>query len=469
MAGASMGGASGIAAAGVAGVAAVGVAAWVWQARAADPAVADAPTALVTQVPQVAAPEDPTSAPDPAFQAPQVDVVRVETDGSGLIAGQAMGHGAVRVMENGGELARAAVDASGHFVIFLSLDASADPRQLEITQDDQPGAVATVIIGPIAGSLPALAAPDVPPPQSPEQEAPDAPPATGEAQEPPQVVDVAATEQAAPEAPSATGETQEPPQVVDAAPAAQVAPDARPATGEAQEPPQVADAASTEQAAPDPSPATSDAPEPPQQAIATPTTENAPTEPTQPEPSAPATTETPPSPTVLVSDETGVRALTRDPVAPEQVSIGTVSYSGSGAVTLAGQTGGADAVRLYLDNRPVATIPAQPSGDWTVTLPDIDAGSYTLRVDAVDDGGAVVSRVESPFQREEPLAVAALLGDSAGDVALRTVQPGNTLWAIARDRYGEGVMYVHVFEANKDLIRDPDLIFPGQIFTLPDL
>jgi nucleoid-associated protein YgaU len=48
-----------------------------------------------------------------------------------------------------------------------------------------------------------------------------------------------------------------------------------------------------------------------------------------------------------------------------------------------------------------------------------------------------------------------------------TVQPGFTLWAIARDTYGDGVLYVQVFEANRDKIKDPDLIYPGQVFTVP--
>lgn len=48
-----------------------------------------------------------------------------------------------------------------------------------------------------------------------------------------------------------------------------------------------------------------------------------------------------------------------------------------------------------------------------------------------------------------------------------TVQPGLTLWAIARDTFGDGVMYVQVYEANKDKIRDPDLIYPGQVFMVP--
>lgn len=48
-----------------------------------------------------------------------------------------------------------------------------------------------------------------------------------------------------------------------------------------------------------------------------------------------------------------------------------------------------------------------------------------------------------------------------------TVQPGFTLWGIAQERYGDGVMYVQVFEANREKIRDPDLIYPGQVFTVP--
>jgi nucleoid-associated protein YgaU len=48
-----------------------------------------------------------------------------------------------------------------------------------------------------------------------------------------------------------------------------------------------------------------------------------------------------------------------------------------------------------------------------------------------------------------------------------TVQPGFTLWAIAQGQYGEGVMYVQVWQANRDRIRDPDLIYPGQVFALP--
>ena len=48
-----------------------------------------------------------------------------------------------------------------------------------------------------------------------------------------------------------------------------------------------------------------------------------------------------------------------------------------------------------------------------------------------------------------------------------TVQPGFTLWGIAKERFGDGVFYVQVFETNRDKIRDPDLIYPGQVFAVP--
>ena len=48
-----------------------------------------------------------------------------------------------------------------------------------------------------------------------------------------------------------------------------------------------------------------------------------------------------------------------------------------------------------------------------------------------------------------------------------TVQPGLTLWAIARRVYGRGALYPRIFEANRELIRSPGRIFPGQVLLLP--
>ena len=47
------------------------------------------------------------------------------------------------------------------------------------------------------------------------------------------------------------------------------------------------------------------------------------------------------------------------------------------------------------------------------------------------------------------------------------VQPGHSLWRIARETYGRGIRYTVIYEANRAQIRDPDLIYPGQVFVLP--
>ena len=86
---------------------------------------------------------------------------------------------------------------------------------------------------------------------------------------------------------------------------------------------------------------------------------------------------------------------------------------------------------------------------------------HTLRIDRLDEGGAVKARVETPFARAE-----AIPFDS--DLRLVLVQPGNSLWRIARRTYGRGIRYTVIYEANRRQIRDPDLIYPGQIFRLPD-
>ncbi len=48
-----------------------------------------------------------------------------------------------------------------------------------------------------------------------------------------------------------------------------------------------------------------------------------------------------------------------------------------------------------------------------------------------------------------------------------TVEPGNSLWRIARKTFGGGIFYTEIYENNLKLIMDPNLIYPGQVFVLP--
>lgn len=174
---------------------------------------------------------------------------------------------------------------------------------------------------------------------------------------------------------------------------------------------------------------------------------------------------------VLKSDEEGVEIINRSsaPDVMSNVEIDTIGYSEAGDVQLSGRAQSvAASVRVYLDNAVVATLDVDASGRWRGNLPDVDTGVYTLRVDEVDSGGAITSRVETPFKRESSEVLAAAGGTDNAPAKAITVQTGATLWAIARDRYGDGTLFVRVFEANTGAIKDPNLIYPGQVFELPE-
>lgn len=50
-----------------------------------------------------------------------------------------------------------------------------------------------------------------------------------------------------------------------------------------------------------------------------------------------------------------------------------------------------------------------------------------------------------------------------------TVVSGDCLWNLAKKYYGDGSKYTLIFEANKDKISNPNLIYPGQVLTIPAL
>ena len=161
------------------------------------------------------------------------------------------------------------------------------------------------------------------------------------------------------------------------------------------------------------------------------------------------------------------------------VIIDAISYDTEGEVLLSGRGVEDQHIRIYVDNKPIKTRSIEADGTWSMDLQEIDAGVYILRIDQLDSDGVVTSRTETPFQKETSeiaKQMAALANSEVTDSAPRigiglstvVIQPGYTLWAVARKTYGFGMQYVRIYHANKDQIRDPDLIYPGQIFKLPE-
>ncbi len=143
------------------------------------------------------------------------------------------------------------------------------------------------------------------------------------------------------------------------------------------------------------------------------------------------------------------------------LSLDTVDYDDKGKVAVGGRAPEGSRVQLYLDNKPVGGADPDVTGIWRVELGEkVKPKRYRMRIDQIGPEGRVVARIESPFFPAGPIS--GLPRD-----AVVFVQPGNSLWRIARRTYGGGVQYTLIYEANRDQIRDPDLIYPGQVFVLP--
>jgi nucleoid-associated protein YgaU len=104
-------------------------------------------------------------------------------------------------------------------------------------------------------------------------------------------------------------------------------------------------------------------------------------------------------------------------------------------------------------NAPPSTAPLQSHAELPAHAPVTSRAAQLVALAQPDDS-----------------TVTAALPDSAAierKLPTRVVSRGDSLWRISRVTYGDGTRYAVVFKANRDQIRDPNRIYPGQIFILP--
>ena len=143
-------------------------------------------------------------------------------------------------------------------------------------------------------------------------------------------------------------------------------------------------------------------------------------------------------------------------------------------IYIAGKVKSGLSVRLYLDHDLLGTVVGNSQNRFLLeTEYDLQSGPHSVRADVIDiseeDSGKVLSRAEVALLHETPLEK----GVSSSDV-IRTgthvisIERGDTLWHISQRTYGAGIRYTTIYNANKDQIRNPDLIYVGQVFKIPE-
>jgi nucleoid-associated protein YgaU len=461
------------------------------------PAPAQAPPAASTVAPAApAAPPAPapTQAAPPPPPRPSFDIVRVNARGDAVMAGRAAPHADIVILDGPREIGQVKADDRGEWVFVPSAPMPPGGRELLLRARNPDGSVwesasAVVLVvperdrdvagrpvapgaapPPIAlltprepgGALQVLQAPraDEPPAPAPPAEPPAAArQATAPASSPSPPAPVAAPVPAAPLTPPlAAAPAQPAPEVMPPTPAPPVAASsplaAAPPAPEPVAPAPVFSAPAPPDPAP-PAPATP-APTPP---VAMPPPDPSPAPPAVPAPPAPAVVAA--APPVEPSRPVAAPAIPQGRP-PGGVSVDAVDYGPAGDVSFAGRANPGESVRLYLDGQHLGDTRADAEGRWNLApeAPIEPGRTQALRADQVAPDGRVTARVQVPFQRAETPPE----GLREGSVI---VQPGHSLWRIARETYGRGIRYTVIYEANREQIRNPDLIYPGQIFVLP--
>ena len=205
---------------------------------------------------------------------------------------------------------------------------------------------------------------------------------------------------------------------------------------------------------------------------------------------------TPDKPTVVLSQ----------PAAPKPtagaVVVETVEIEPGGKFHVSGRARSGAGLRLYLNDSFVASVTAGGDGRFAVTIKEgVRPGSYRVRLDEVEANSVTVrARAEVPFnvpdavvtgsapaatasKRPEGVAAqqpqlaaagATVLPEKASPstvvvpkIATTTVSRGDSLWRLSHLTYGAGTRYAVIYKANRGQIRNPNLIYPGQVLVIP--
>jgi hypothetical protein len=207
---------------------------------------------------------------------------------------------------------------------------------------------------------------------------------------------------------------------------------------------------------------------------------------------------TPDKPTIVLSQPAAPKPATGT------VVVEAVEIAPDGKFHVSGRARPGAAVRFYLNDSLIAPVTASADGRLAVTINEgVAPGSYRVRLDEVEpNSGKVSARAEVPFNvpdavvtasvptqattgkradaapaQQPQLAAAATsaVADNKGSpsavvvpkIATTTVSRGDSLWRISQSNYGAGIRYAVIYEANRNQIRNPNMIYPGQIFVLP--
>ncbi|RCS23192.1 LysM peptidoglycan-binding domain-containing protein [Phyllobacterium salinisoli] len=193
------------------------------------------------------------------------------------------------------------------------------------------------------------------------------------------------------------------------------------------------------------------------------------------------------------------QAMPAEPQKQTPVTVEAVEIEGD-TIFVAGKAVPGKRVAVYANEVMLGAAPASPDARFLVqSQRPLAVGDYIIRADLTEKDGTVIASAHVPFHREagENIAAVAPNADNAtgapmdrsaasnaaelatgaeSDTTAKPLQSvdgsviirkGDNLWTISKRTYGRGTRYTTIYLANADQIKNPDLILPGQVFSMP--
>ena len=146
----------------------------------------------------------------------------------------------------------------------------------------------------------------------------------------------------------------------------------------------------------------------------------------------------------------------------QNITLDFVEYSPTGKVLVSGRSEANKEISFFFDDDLVGKSLVDKNGLWEFEYDKkIKFGKIDLRIDLLTNNEII--SMSTPIFMEN---MARIINNSENRIV---VQPGNSLWRIARKTLGGGVFYSEIYKKNALKIKNPDMIFPGQVFDLPVL
>ncbi|ADZ71156.1 LysM domain protein [Polymorphum gilvum SL003B-26A1] len=421
------------------------------------------------------------AAPESTGVAPTFDVVGIEPGGETVVAGRSEPGAIVALLANGEVVGKGVANAEGEWTIILDTPLPAGDYDIALRAESADGMLLADSEQRLTVSLPeggrdrpliVLNAPDAASTvlQAPEVEvaAAETAPETALAGAQPAPAETAAGTQ--PASPAAVETAAGPEPETSASPTGEVpAGEASGETATAQAP----------AGQPEPAAETGAGPTPQPDAAAPAAVAEAEVRPTAPDAPVDGPADTAPQPATTVAEDAGTAAAQNGLA----VTVEAVE-SENGTLYVAGRAEPNATVRVYVDGAHVGDAVANDTGRWLLQGErQVEAGEVEVRVDQVESTAAsVVARAAVTFEKGADAVVLTRVSaegtaggptgasGEAGSRALPNViiRKGDNLWNISRRLYGEGMRYTTIYQANKGQIRNPDLIYPGQVFLTPE-